>query len=50
MDFVSVVRSLTPFSLSKSDDTLEVEHIVGNIEEDKVKNLCAPGPFLPYLM
>lgn len=50
VDFVSVAHSLTPFSLSKSDDTLEVEHIVGNIEENKVKNLCALGPFLPYLM
>ena len=48
--FESVAYSLTLFSLSQSDDTLEIEHFISNIEREKVKSVCPPGPCLPHLM
>lgn len=47
VDFESVTYSLTPFSLSQSDDTLKIEHFISNIERKKVKSVCPPGPCLP---
>lgn len=48
--FESVAYSLTLFSLSQSDDTLEIEHFISNTERKKVKSVCPPGPCLPHLM
>ena len=50
VDFEPVTYSLTPFSLSQSDDTLKTEHFISNIERGKSKKCVSPRTLPPHLM